>query len=67
MSFSLGIGVPGVSLGVSNGPYYQPYPQYQQYQPAPVYNAPQPYYSQPAPVYYQSTPAYYGGYGYGHR
>lgn len=54
--FSIGANVaPGVSLGVSNAPYYRPAPVY--YQPAPVYYQPAPVYYEPAPVYYQ--PAVY--------
>lgn len=54
--FSIGANVaPGVTLGVSNAPYYRPAPVY--YQPAPVYYQPAPVYYEPAPVYYQ--PAYY--------
>lgn len=50
--FSIGANVaPGVSVGVSNAPYY--------YQPAPVYYQPAPVYYQPAPVYYQPRPVYY--------
>ena len=46
--FSIGANVaPGVTLGVSNAPYY----------PATTYYAPAPVYYQPAPVYYQ--PAVY--------
>jgi hypothetical protein len=54
--FSIGANVaPGVSLGVSNAPYYaQP-----AYVPPPVYYQPAPVYYQPAPVYYQSRPVYY--------
>lgn len=78
VSFSLGIGVPGVSVGVTNAPpvyyappvYVQPRPVY--VQPAPVYYAPAPVYVRPAPVYY-GPPAYYGppghwrhGHGRGH-
>lgn len=49
--FSIGANVaPGVSLGVSNVPYY----------PQPVYVQPAPVYYQPAPVvYYQPQPVYY--------
>ena len=74
VSFSLGIGVPGVAVGVSNyyPAYQQPYyaPVYQQ--PAPVYYAPAPVYVRPAPVYYappvyyRPAPRYYGPRGYGH-
>ena len=48
--FSIGANLaPGVSLGVSNAPYY----------PAPVYVQAAPVYYQPAPVYYQPQPVYY--------
>ena len=57
VAFSLGIGVPGVAVGVSNAPYYQPAPVY--YQPQPVYSQPAPVYYQPAPVYYEPAPVYY--------
>jgi hypothetical protein len=75
VSFSVGIGVPGVVLGVNNAypvysqpVYTQPvYAQPVYVQPQPVYIQPrrvyvQPahVYVQPAPVYYQTTPAYYG-------
>ena len=66
--FSLGISVPGLSIGVGNhhtyvgvgggyygGGYYSP----GYYGPA-YYAAPAPVYYAPAPVYY--GPAYYGGY-----
>ena len=62
VSFSVGIGVPGVAVGVTNA-----YPVY----PQPVYQ--QPVYVQPAPVYYAPRPVYYvprhghgpRGHGYG--
>lgn len=68
--WSVGIGVPGVVIGGSNG--------YPVYSPAPVYMAPPPpvYYAPPRPIYYAPPPAYYGppavyygghGYRYGHR
>ncbi|MFC5498948.1 hypothetical protein ACFPOE_15475 [Caenimonas terrae] len=48
--FSIGANVaPGVTLGVSNAPYYA----------APAYYAPAPVYYQPAPVYYEPAPVYY--------
>ena len=52
VTFSVGIGVPGVVVGASNA-----YPVYSQ--PRPVYVQPRPVYVQPAPVYYQSAPVYY--------
>jgi hypothetical protein len=57
--FSVGANVaPGVSIGVSNAPYYPAY------YPQPVYVQPQPVYVQPAPIYVPQ-PVYYG-YGYGY-
>jgi hypothetical protein len=55
VAWSIGIGVPGVALGVGNAPVYYQQPVYQQ----PIY-APQPtvYYSQP-PVIYQQPPVVY--------
>ena len=68
VNWSVGIGVPGVVVGASNG-YYAPAPVYVA-PPPPVYYAPPPrpvYYNAP-PVYYTPPPAVvYGGYGYGHR
>lgn len=55
--FSIGANIaPGVTLGVSNVPYYRPAPVY--YQPAPVYYEPAPVYYEPAPVYYQPSVYY---------
>ena len=56
--WSVGVGSPGVSVGVGNVPpaYYGPAPVY--VQPAPVYVAPRPVYVRPRPVYVQ-PPAYY--------
>lgn len=63
--WSVGVGGPGVSVGVSNAPpYYAPAPVY--VQPAPVYMAPRPVYVAPRPVYhappvvYGPAPVYYG-------
>ena len=56
VNWSIGIGVPGVVVGASNG--YQAYG----YNPAPVYYAPPPpvYYAPPRPVYYAPPrPVYY--------
>lgn len=61
VNWSIGIGVPGVVVGASNG-----YPSYG-YSPAPVYYAPPApvYYAPPRPVYYappvvySQPPAYY--------
>ena len=78
VSFSVGIGVPGLVVGASNAypvytqpvysqpVYVQPQPVY--VQPRPVYVQPAPVYVQPAPVYYQNAPVYYGRpHGHGHR
>ncbi|MEO7886259.1 MAG: hypothetical protein ABI893_05620 [Polaromonas sp.] len=71
VSFSVGIGVPGVQVGVTNAypvyqqpVYAQPAPVY--YQPAPVYYQPRPVYVRPAPVYVVPQPVYYGR-PHGHR
>lgn len=63
--WSVGVGTPGVSVGVSNArPYYAPAPVY--VQPAPVYVAPRPVYVAPRPIYqappvvYGPAPVYYG-------
>jgi len=53
VTFSVGIGGPGVLVGNMNA-----YPVYSQ--PQPVYVQPRPIYVQPAPVYYQPAPVYYG-------
>ncbi len=64
--WSVGIGAPGVSVGVGNAPpvYVQPAPVYV---PPPVYVAPRPVYVAPQPVYYaprpvvvRPAPVYYG-------
>jgi len=55
VAWSVGLGFPGVAVGVGGAPY----PYYAPYYPA--YYAPYPYYA--APVYY-GAPAYYGGWGY---
>jgi hypothetical protein len=52
VTFSVGIGVPGVLVGATNA-----YPVYTQ--PQPVYVQPRPVYVQPAPVYYPPAPVYY--------
>ena len=67
VSFSVGVGLPGVAVGVSNAyPVYGGYPQpvYVEpapvyYEPPPVYYRPRPVYVQPAPVYYEPPPVYY--------
>ena len=58
VTFSVGIGVPGVVVGASNAypVYTQPRPVY--VQPRPVYVQPRPVYVQPAPVYYSPAPVY---------
>ncbi len=57
VSFSVGIGVPGVQVGVTNA--YPVYSQPVYVQPAPVYVQPAPVYVQPRPVYYGPQPVYY--------
>lgn len=55
--WSIGVGAPGISVGVGNAPhYYAPQPVY--VQPAPVYVAPRPVYVAPPPVYYQPGVVY---------
>ncbi|MEO8249934.1 MAG: hypothetical protein ABI589_11235 [Burkholderiales bacterium] len=49
--WSIGVGSPGVSVGVTNA-----YPVYTT--PAPIYSAPPPVYVQPRPVYVQPRPVY---------
>ena len=78
VSFSTGIGVPGVVVGVNNAyplysqlvysqpVYVQPRPVYLQQRR--VYVQPAPVYVQPAPVYYQGPPVYYRRpHGHGHH
>ncbi|MBK6867350.1 MAG: hypothetical protein IPG98_05245 [Burkholderiales bacterium] len=70
--WSIGMGSPGVSVGVSNAPpvYYAPQPVYVQpapvyVRPRPVYVAPPAYYApprvmvRPQPVYYYGPPGHY--------
>ena len=64
--WSVGVGSPGVSVGITNGwpgpVYVQPAPVY--VQPAPVYLRPSPVFVQPvavAPIYYQTVPVYQPG------
>ena len=79
VSWSVGVNLPGVALGVAAPTYYAPPPVY--YAPPPVYYAPPPVYYRPAPpvyyrpapvyyapppVYYRPAPGYYRGHG-GHR
>ena len=68
VSFSIGIGVPGVVVGAGNdypvyGGYPQPvygsYPQPVYVQPQPIYVQPRFVYSQPQPIYVQPAPVYY--------
>lgn len=64
--WSVGVGSPGVSIGVANTPpvYYAPPPVYVQpapvvVRPRPVYVAPPAYYAPPR-VVYRPAPVYYG-------
>ncbi len=62
--WSVGVGAPGVAVGVGNAApmYYAP--------PPPVYYAPPPVvYAPPRPVYYAPPAVYYGGHDHwrGHR
>ena len=55
--WSVGVGAPGVSVGIGNAPaYYPPQPVYAA--PQPVYMAPQPVYVAPQPVYVRPRPVY---------
>ena len=59
--WSVGVGGPGVAVGVSNAPpprYYAPQPVY--VQPAPVYVAPPPHYYYQRPQVVYPAPVYYG-------
>ncbi|SFB73407.1 PXPV repeat-containing protein [Polaromonas sp. OV174] len=57
VSWSVGVGAPGVAVNVGNmAPVYMPQPVY--VQPAPVYVQPAPVYYQPRPVYVQQQPIY---------
>jgi hypothetical protein len=60
VSWSIGIGVPGVQVygGAPQPVYVQPAPVYYQ-PPPPVYYQPEPVYVRPAPVYYQPQPVVY--------
>lgn len=59
VSFSIGIGLPGVQIGVDNAyPVYGGYPQPVYVEPQPVYVQPRPVYVQPQPVYIQRQPVY---------
>ncbi|KQO31958.1 hypothetical protein ASF19_10385 [Acidovorax sp. Leaf84] len=69
VNWSVGIGVPGVVVGASNG-YYAPAPVYVAPPPPVYYAPPRPVYYAPPPAYYAPPPAvvYYGDRGYrGHR
>lgn len=57
VQFSVGVGLPGAQIGVTNA--YPVYAQPVYVQPQPVYVQPRPVYVQPAPVYYQPAPVYY--------
>lgn len=63
VNWSVGVNVPGVSVGVVEpGPvYYEPAPVYSRPAP-PVYYQPAPpvYYRPPPPVYVRPEPVYYG-------
>ena len=59
VTFSVGIGVPGVVVGATNAYPVYSQPQVVYVQPQPVYIQPRPIYVQPAPVYYQPAPVYY--------
>jgi hypothetical protein len=66
LSWSVGVGAPGMSLNLSNaGPMYMQ-PVY--IQPEPVYYQPRPVYIRQAPVYMRSLPVYYARpYGWNRR
>jgi hypothetical protein len=59
VTFSVGIGVPGVVVGASNAYPVYTQPQVVYTQPQVIYTQPRPVYVQPAPVYYQPAPVYY--------
>jgi hypothetical protein len=66
VNWSVGIGVPGVVVGASNG-YYAPAPTYYAPPPPVYYAPPRPVYYAPPPAYYAPPPVvYYGDRGYGH-
>lgn len=70
--WSVGVGVPGVAVGVGNAaPVYYAPPAPVYYAPPPVVYAPQPVYRAPRPVYYAPpvvvAPRYYRGLGHGYR
>ena len=57
VSWSIGIGLPGVETVISNGPFYRAVPRF--YQPQPVIYAPAPVYVQPPVVIYRPAPVVY--------
>lgn len=63
VTWSVGVGVPGVVVGATNGrPYYAPPPVY--YAPPPVVYSPPPVVYRPPPpppVYFVPQPPVYGG------
>lgn len=69
VNWSVGIGVPGVVVGASNGGYYSPAPVYVAPPPPVYYAPPRPVYYAPPPTYYAPPPAvvYYGDRGYRHH
>ena len=64
VNWSVGVNVPGVSIGVVEpGPvYYEPAPVYSRPAPPPAYYQPAPpgYYRPPVPVYVRPETVYYG-------
>ncbi len=67
VNWSVGIGVPGVVVGASNG-YYAPAPTYYAPPPPVYYAPPRPVYYAPPPAYYAPPPVvYYGDRGYRHH
>ena len=65
VNWSVGVNVPGVSIGVVEpGPVYydEPAPVYSRPVPPPAYYQPAPpvYYRPPVPVYVRPEPVYYG-------
>jgi len=80
ISWSIGIGSPGVAVGVSNYPqpvyvnrypvYEERYPVYQERRPIyqrPIIVQPRPVVVYPQPVYVQPRPYYRAGWGHGPR
>jgi len=62
VNWSVGVNLPGVSLGVAEpGPvYYEPAPVYSRPAPQVYYQPAPPAYYRPAPVYVRPEPTYYG-------